>query len=298
MVQFLGVIIPGNPEILYAGLGEVLIISTDGGDSWSSAGYGIGLGLTKIYHIVVDPFASNVVYVGGRGGSIFKSIDSGRNFVRLAYGTGEGTFGLAIHPTQPGILLAGINTQEDGIIKTKNGADFRTVSYGLVGGSLSAYSAITFAPSNPEVVYAGSGYEDTHFFHGIFKSTNGGNSWERVSENLSFERPDGWPHYVRAIAVHPTNPNIVYAATGAGLYKSTDGGNFWSTQNYSSNCTARITSPVMDGTLTGIAPIVGTTITQDFSHYEVQFTTNAQFGSGSGWSPLRTGDTVQLLMAN
>jgi len=179
-------------------------------------------------HIVVDPFNHDVVYVGGFFGSIYKSVDSGRNFIPLAYGVGEGVFGMAAHPSQKDVYLVGINSFDAGIIKTENGAEFVSVSNGLIfGGADSAYSAITYAPSNPTLVYTGSGYEDDRNAKGIFKSTDGGKSWTKISKGLSINPATTHPHYVKAIAVHPTNPDIVLAATGGGLYKSTDGGKNW-----------------------------------------------------------------------
>jgi hypothetical protein len=127
------------------------------------------------------------------------------------------------------VYLAGINSYDAGIIKTENGADFESVSNGLIfGGADSAYSAISYAPGQPSTVYAGSGYEDDRNAKGIFKSTDGGKSWDRISNGLNVNTATGQPHYVKSIAVHPTNPNIALAATGGGLFKTTDGGASWS----------------------------------------------------------------------
>ncbi|MBN1993263.1 MAG: AAA-like domain-containing protein [Anaerolineae bacterium] len=223
---------PENPNIIYGGIGETLIVSTDGGKNWSTHadGYGNGLGVSRFYQIVVDPFNNDIIYVGGAAGEIYKSADAGRNFIRLGFNVGEGAFSLAAHPNQKDVYLAGINSYEAGIIKTENGVDFRSVSAGLIfGGADSAYSAITYAPSNPDIVYTGSGYEDNRVAKGIFKSTNGGESWQNISNGWVINPNSGWPHYVKAIAVHPTNPDIVLAATGAGLYRSADGGATWRT---------------------------------------------------------------------
>ncbi len=66
---------------------------------------------------------------------------------------------------------------------------------------------------------------------GIFKSTNGGIQWTSVFDNVGSQS-------MGAIAIHPTNPNILYAGTGeansagdsfegTGIYKTTDGGTTW-----------------------------------------------------------------------
>ncbi len=219
---------PANPNLLYAGIGSTLVVSTDGGETWLSDGFGNGLGRGRLTSITVDPFNHDIVFIGGEFGSIYKSVDSGRNFKQLAGNTGKGTYSLIAHPTQKDVYLAGINSYEAGIIRTENAADFVSASNGLIfGGADSAYSAIVFAPSNPNIIYAGTGYEDDRFAKGIFKSTDGGKSWDSVSNGLNTNSATGQPHYVKSIAVHPTNPDIVIAATGGGLFKSTDGGNNW-----------------------------------------------------------------------
>lgn len=222
---------PANANLTYGGIGQTLIVSNDGGENWSTPAdaYGVGLGVSRFYQIVIDPFNPDILYVGGAAGEIYKSVDGGRNFTRLSFNVGDGAFSLAAHPTQKDVYLAGINAYEAGIIKTENGADFRSASIGLVfGGADSAYSAITYAPSDPNIVYAGSGYEDNRVAKGIFKSMNGGESWQSLNNGLKINSITGFPHYVKSIAVHPTDPDIVFAATGSGLYHSVDGGASWS----------------------------------------------------------------------
>jgi hypothetical protein len=138
---------------------------------------------------------------------------------------------LAAHPSQPNVYLAGINSWDAGILKTENGTDFFSVSEGLIyGGADSAYSAITYSASNPNIVYAGSGYESEPDSKGIFKSTDGGTTWSRIDSGLAINKDTGYPFYVKSIAVHPDNPDIVFAATGSGLYKSSNGGKTWELQ--------------------------------------------------------------------
>jgi len=219
---------PVTPNVLYAGIGSALVVSTDGGENWTSEGFGNGLGQGRLTVIVVNPFNHDVVFVGGQFGSVYKSVDSGRNFQQLAFNTGRGTYGMAAHPTQEDVYLVGINSFDAAIMKTTNGADFQSSSAGLVfGGADSAYSAIVYAPSNPNIVYTGSGYEDDGNAKGIFKSTDGGKSWTGIINGLSVNPTTGFPHYVKSMAVHPTNEDIVFAASGGGLYKSVDGGANW-----------------------------------------------------------------------
>lgn len=222
------VIDPQNPHILYGGVGETMVVSTDGGESWQSQEYGAGLGVARLHQIVVDPFNPATIYVAGLGAAVYKSVDSGRSFLPMPFNTGEGAYGLAAHPAQKDALLAGVNSSQAAIIRTQNGWDFEPASTGLIyGGADSAYSALAYAPSNPAIVYAGSGYESNPKAKGVFKSTDGGASWFDVSNGLRRNPDTGFPYYIKAIVVHPANPASVFLATGSGLYRSVDGGQSW-----------------------------------------------------------------------
>jgi photosystem II stability/assembly factor-like uncharacterized protein len=100
--------------------------------------------------------------------------------------------------------------------------DFRTTSVG----------AIAIAPSNPDIVYVGMGEScfrgNIIQGDGIYKTTDAGKSWQHVGlENTEV---------VSKIRVHPTNPDLVYAAVlghsydphpERGVYRSKDGGKTW-----------------------------------------------------------------------
>jgi uncharacterized repeat protein (TIGR01451 family) len=103
-----------------------------------------------------------------------------------------------------------------------------------------AVGALAVAPSNDSVVYMGSGEGalsgDSYYGDGIWKSTDGGVTWTHVSSLFTGQATS-------ALAVDPTNPNHVYAATlrgrggnhrttaptepDYGVWESTDGGSNW-----------------------------------------------------------------------
>lgn len=104
---------------------------------------------------------------------------------------------------------------------------------------------IAIAPSDPNVVYVGTGEpnnrQSSSIGGGVYKTTDGGKTWAHVGldETQSIGR----------IAVHPTDPNIVYvAAVGhlfgpnpeRGLYKSIDGGKTWKLAKFIDNDTGFI----------------------------------------------------------
>ncbi len=76
-------------------------------------------------------------------------------------------------------------------------------------------NCLAVAPSNPNVIYAGS-------FQGVYRSTDARAIWTKTSTVNLPDNPS-----INTLAVDPTNPLIVYAGS-EGLFKSTDGGNNWS----------------------------------------------------------------------
>ncbi len=141
---------------------------------------------------------------------------------------------IGVHPTNPDIVYIG--AASGGLWKTTNGGtswsdlsqDFAT----------SAFGAIAIDPSNPNVVYAGTGEAIDGFNmnlydgRGLFKSTNAGATWTQITNGF------GLTTHFGAIAVCPTNPNIVLACLASGysligslsnegIWRSTDAGVTW-----------------------------------------------------------------------
>ena len=117
-----------------------------------------------------------------------------------------------------------------GIFKTtNNGTTYRPV---FEKERVVSMGALAIAPSDTMQVWAGSGEQNSRNSiepgGGLYKSTDGGITWKL----MGLEKTE----QIGRIAVHPTNPNIVYvAALGAawrtnperGLYKTEDGGQTW-----------------------------------------------------------------------
>src|SRR5579872_889281 len=103
---------------------------------------------------------------------------------------------------------------------SRNGFRFRFI--GPIGNRITAVAGI---PGDPLVYYAGAASG------GVFKTTDGGTHWEPI-----FDREPVMS--IGAIAVSPSNPDIVWVGTGEpfirsnvsigwGVYKSADGGRTW-----------------------------------------------------------------------
>jgi photosystem II stability/assembly factor-like uncharacterized protein len=130
---------------------------------------------------------------------------------------------LATDPANGAVLYAG--SAAGGVFKTiQAGADW-TAQW---SDQLSlAIGGLAVAPSNKDVLYAATGEWDVSSSaiytmypgYGVYRSTNGGNTWNRLSPIPSEE--------TSAVAVDPTDPNRVFVAGSRSLHRSTDGGAMW-----------------------------------------------------------------------
>src|SRR5262249_18146700 len=133
---------------------------------------------------------------------------------------------LVIDPVNPSTMYAA--AVAGGIWKTTNGG----TTWAPLNDFLAniAVTAMAIDPSNPNVLYAGTG---EGFFNadgvrgaGIFKTTDAGANWTRLSATIN--NTDFF--FVNDIVVSPSNGQHVYAATRTGVLRSLDGGSTWTLQ--------------------------------------------------------------------
>lgn len=131
-------------------------------------------------------------------------------------------------PGKPNLFYFGATG--GGVWKTTDGGrTWQNISDGFFGGSI---GSIAISKSDPNVIYVGGGEKtlrgNVSSGYGLWKSVDAGKTW--VQAGLSKTR------HIPRIAIHPTNPDIVYAAAlgniykstqDRGVYKSTDGGKTW-----------------------------------------------------------------------
>lgn len=130
-----------------------------------------------------------------------------------------------------------------GVWKTvDSGITWKPVSDGYFGGSI---GVVAVSQSDTSVVYAGGGEYtvrgNVSYGYGIWKSKDAGKTWERAGLDNS--------RFVARLKIHPTNPDIVYAAVlgdifkpsdERGVYKTTDGGATWEKVLYESEISGAI----------------------------------------------------------
>ena len=107
---------------------------------------------------------------------------------------------------------------------TTGGANWQNLSDNFTNLSI---SALEMAPSNHDILYAGTGesFPGGTFMigNGIWKSSDRGNTWIQLSSTATYSDFE----YINRIIVDPINANIVLSATETGILKSTDGGTSW-----------------------------------------------------------------------
>ena len=204
---------------------------------WRLIGPHRGGRITSVSGVSNDP---NLYYVGTPGGGVWKTEDAGQVWKPIFDQEHVASIGaLAVAQSDPKIIYVGTGeqTQGDGVYKsTDAGATWTNI--GL--RETHVITGIVIDPRNPEIVLvatAGDHWSSTE--RGIYKTADGGKSWQKVL----YKDPDtGTPD----IEADPTNPSIVYASLwtrpedpfsedepekkkkqDAAIYKSTDEGSTW-----------------------------------------------------------------------
>jgi photosystem II stability/assembly factor-like uncharacterized protein len=185
-----------------------------------------------------------IAYAGQTGGGLWKTVDGGETWAPVTDGqiTSSSVGAVAVSESNPDVVFIGTgescirgNIQPgDGVYKsTDAGKTWTHVGF----GNSDAISKIRIHPTNPDIVFVADfgRYGQPSEERGLFKSTDGGQTWRKV---LYRDNKTG----AVDIAIDRNNPNVIFAALweayrveysmssggpGSGLFKSADGGEHW-----------------------------------------------------------------------
>lgn len=211
-----------------------ILKTTDGGLSWTKS---LDWSLNQkrsIQKIQINPLRSESIWAATTDG-VYKSTDGGSSWSNIHSVTMATD--IIINPLDTNMVFVahgGMGSEGHGIYRTTDGGDTFSKANLLIGGGPSEYkgkAVLSMSSEKPNILYASIGnsdgslnYEDEDIKTWVMKTEDFGESWNLVfSSNDIYARVQGW--YAHAIAVHPSNENIVWAAGQPfSLYKSTNGG--------------------------------------------------------------------------
>ncbi|UCC24072.1 MAG: hypothetical protein JSU98_10065 [Gemmatimonadales bacterium] len=239
---------PSNPNVIWVGTGEPqnrqsspygggVFRSLDGGRSWAK------LGLEETRHvgrIVVHPGNPEVAWVAAVGHlwgpneerGVYRTTDGGTTWERVLYvDEHTGAIDLAMDPGDPNTLFAAMYQRRrtvfgfsasgggSGLYRTLDGGtSWQEMTEGLPDGD-KGRMGVDVHRGNGDLVYLtveGASPGD----RGLYRSTDRGESWERVSGN------NPRPMYFSMVRIDPGNPDRIYMG-GVDLQVSDDGGRTW-----------------------------------------------------------------------
>ncbi len=199
--------------------------------------------VSSIGDIAIAPSNPGIIYVGtgepnnrqssSFGAGMYKSTDAGKTFTQIGLADTQSIARVVVHPRNPDVVyvaavghLFGPN-DERGLFKTADGG--RTWTRSKFIDADTGFTDVAMDPSDPETLYAASyqrrrtpsGFNGGGPNSGIWKTTNGGRSWTRLTGS---GLPDGGGILGRiGLAVSRSNPRIVYAQIEVGPSAGTGG---------------------------------------------------------------------------
>src|SRR5579859_6224700 len=185
----------------------------------------------RVTAIAVDPRNTNVVYLGGAEGGVWKTTDGGINWLPLTDSQPSLAVGsITLDPSAPDTIYVGTGEANEtgdsyfgaGILKSSDGgATWAQLPGPFASGtevSGAAIDTISVHPTNRQILLASVATFSPASPGGIFRTTDGGATWSNVLSAT----------VARSGVFDPSNGSVAYAAIeGVGVFKSVDGGLTW-----------------------------------------------------------------------
>ena len=254
--------VTSQPNIYYFGAtGGGVWKSFDGGNNWQNISDGF-FGTGSVGAIAVSESDPNILYVGmgeapirgnvSHGDGAYKSMDAGKTWKRIGLDDTRHISRIRIHPKNPDIVYAAVlghifgAHDQRGVYRSKDGG--KTWEKIFYKNDRTGAIDLILDPSNPNVIYAGMwevkrtpySLESGGKNGGLFKSTDGGDTWTEITRNPG--GPKGENIGKIGVTVSPVNPERVWAiieAEDGGVFRSDNGGKNWTKVNEARNLRQR-----------------------------------------------------------
>ncbi len=254
--------ITSQPNVYYFGAtGGGVYKTTDGGVNWVNVSDGF-FGTGSVGAIGVSESDPNIIYVGmgespirgnvSHGDGVYKSMDAGKTWKRSGLDDSRHIARLRVHPKNPDLVYAAVlghifgAHEQRGVYRSKDGG--KTWERILYKHNQTGAIDLILDPSNPNVMYAGMwevkrtpySLESGGKNGGLFKSTDGGDTWTELTRNPG--GPKGEFIGKIGVTVSPVNPERVWAiieAEDGGVFRSDNGGKNWFKVNEARNLRQR-----------------------------------------------------------
>jgi photosystem II stability/assembly factor-like uncharacterized protein len=229
---------PKIPGILYAGTGNEIRRTTNGGRTWRV----LRGSPRNAQTLAIDPARPNVLYAGTFEEGLFKSTDGGASWAPIARGLDQtdAVLNLFIDPRSPSTLY--LARYELGLLRSTDGGETWTPSDRGMESSRTIHS-MAFDPGQPSVLYAAT-------TAGLFKSADSGVSWSPI-------RPELWDRPTNAVLA--TASALLAGTNGHGIFRSTDQAVSWepSSRGLAAGWIIALTIDPRDSTLYAAEPAWG-----------------------------------------
>lgn len=217
--------------------------------------------------IAVDPKDANVVYAGTEHMGLWKSTDAGQTWSEVGYSGDMGRLGkitaIVIAPSNTKVVYAAWVEEVDR--STDAGAHWTRTDLLDAGVRI---NGLAVSPDKADIVYAALGEPQSPATQGVFKSSDGGESWTQL----------GFSSAAFAVAVAASSPDTMYLGSNDGVYKSTDGGGTWT----------KVYTGARSGDVSGGVPSVAVDPSDANTVYAVADGTVKSTNGGSTWTKVRS----------
>ena len=254
--------VASQPMVYYfGGTGGGVWKTTDGGINWEPITDSSIFGTGSVGAIGLSDSDPNTIYVGmgesairgnvSHGDGVYKSTDAGKTWKRVGLEDTRQISRIRVHPKNPDIVYVAAQghvwapNSERGIFRSRDGG--KTWQKIFYRSDKAGASDLVIDPTNANILYAGFWevyrkpwtLESGGAGSGIFKSTDGGDTWGEIT------RSPGLPKSmigIVGITVSPANPDrlwVIIEAEDGGVFRSDNAGKNWTKTNEQRNLRQR-----------------------------------------------------------